>query len=1175
KTIFEIVLPKQTVELHLSLNSHTLQQKALILGRSVLVDRVTRAYEQLDAVVAFDIRHRAVQQLDLSVPSGFEVTKVTSPSLARWELVESGDARLLRLHLREAAAEPVSFQVTLLRTPVQLQNWSFPHLEPVDAIMRTAVVGLLLDERLDAEAISTTGVLPIDAAVVGDIVTAGETTPRCRPLAAWYAPSADYAVTGDFFEPEPELDCIANALLSVRQDGLAVQGEFFLTPRVERLVEFAFRMAAQWQVESVSDYQGNALAYEVFSESQGTKRVEVRLPAAVEPGEQVRVDFFAKNVPKGWLNDWTDKRTIQFPNFEGVRTTRTFGAVAVREEDDLAVRPLKTDRLVALSEKEKADFGLATVETRLAYRFDGTDFRATFEVEKTKPRITACTYAFLRIRPDGLVPRYEIDYFVDRAACDELVFVLPKETPPSINVFGLDGVEIKNYVAEETPSGRRWTVTLKDLRRGRVRLVAEFRMPLPEEQLEKWSLPLLEPEAAFRSGFVAVEGHGELEIAVASNARSVDVGELVDAAYQPGRQVLGIYSFVGKLPTVIASVRRLSETAVSAAPPAVASSMKAVSVLEVDGAVSTQVTYRVICKTPYLAMQLPKNSELWSVAVDGRPLRPQEKDGRLLLSMAADESSAGERALEVCYRQRTRPLGMWTSAVVELPALMLPAQDTTGNNEVPIADADWSVHVPKQYEVVRWGPRGYRITKHRAPVLLSIAKGFVAACTPISIGCGVGGMSAPVPSAVVPVQDGAEKFAADFEADAELGETAAEMPMEAADEMPAEEEAAEAEPPVPEAPAEPQIAAPQPQREVERLQAQQSDEKAEGAVMYAGFRTMTFVPEMLPQYYRQVDVRFLGESPAIRIDGVAAGLLEGATWMAVLLVIILAILLYRRGFRLKWRWAMLLIAAGTLLPLIPALDVLAPVGDGIVIAVVVLMVVDPLWRMLSVFATGVARLIFAGMVYGYRRMASARAAGHLLPIVVACACVLSGQAVRAQQPEKTLQSDGVVVQVIDALPPLEVPDDALLVPYDPESGLPAEPGKVWVPYAQYLKLLEATNPKPEVPPPPPTKFALSPAKWKATAGTGESLEVGIELEAAVFVDEPIEIPLRPSGAGIVEARVDGKPAVVGLAQVEAGGAKQQKSASENSQQVIVRISGKGRHRLQLRVQVPLKREGGW
>ncbi|RMF99528.1 MAG: hypothetical protein D6741_08350, partial [Planctomycetota bacterium] len=57
--------------------------------------------------------------------------------------------------------------------------------------------------------------------------------------------------------------------------------------------------------------------------------------------------------------------------------------------------------------------------------------------------------------------------------------------------------------------------------------------------------------------------------------------------------------------------------------------------------------------------------------------------------------------------------------------------------------------------------------------------------------------------------------------------------------------------------------------------------------------------------------------------------------------------------------------------------------------------------------------------------------------------------------------------------------------------------------------------------------------------------------------------------------VDGKPAVVGLAQVEAGGAKQQKSASENSQQVIVRIRGKGRHRLQLRVQVPLKREGGW
>ncbi|GAB6166585.1 hypothetical protein JCM19992_25850 [Thermostilla marina] len=1177
KTVFEIVLPKQTVELHLSLNSHTLQEKALILGRSVLVDRVTRAYEQLDAVVAFDIRHRAVQQLDLSIPGGFEVTKVTSPSLARWELVESGDTRLLRLHLREATAEPVSFQITLLRTPVQLANWSFPKLEPVDAIMRTAVVGLLLDERLNAETISTTGVLPIDAAAVGDVATAGETTPRCRPLAAWYAPTADYAVSGNFFEPEPELDCIANALLSVRRHGLAVQGEFFLTPRVERLVEFAFRMPSQWQIESVSDYQGRALAYEVYSEEGGTKRVEVRLPVAVEPGEQVRVDFVAKNVPKGWLNEWTGKRTIRFPNFEGVGTTRTVGAIAVREEDDLAVRPIATDRLVALSEKEKADFGLAAVETRLAYRFDGTDFRATFDVEKTKPRITACTYAFLRIQPDGLVPRYEIDYFVDRAACDELAFVLPKETPPSIDVFGLDDVEIKTYVAEETTSGRRWKVTLKDERRGRVRLVAEFRMPLPEEQLEKWLLPLLEPEAAFRSGFVAVEGHGELEVEIASNARSVDIGELVDAEYQPGRQILGVYSFVGHRPTVIASVRRLSETAVSAAPPAVAKDLKAVSVMELDGAVSTQVTYHVICKTPYLAMQLPGKSELWSVAVDGKPLRPQERDGRLLLSMATDDASAGgERALEVCYRQRKRPLGMWASAVVELPALMLPEQDTTGNRDVPIADAEWSVHVPRQYEVVRWGPRGYRITKRRSPVLLSIAKGFAAACTPIVIGCGAAGMSEPLPTATAPVQDGLEKAVGDFETGAELPQAAEEMPMETADEALAEEEAAEAEPPVPEAPVEMQAAVPRADRDEKRAQVEQPQHKAEGAVMYAGFRTMTFVPEMLPRYYHEVDVRFLGESPSIQIDGVAAGGLEGATWIAVLLIVMFAVVLYRRGFRLKWRWALLLIAAGTFLPLLPGLDMAAPIGDGVVIAVVILMVVDPLWRVASLFVTGVGRLLVGGIVRVYWWAVSSKAGSCILPIVVALACLFHGRAVQSQQPEKSVEHDGVVVQVIDALPPLDVPEDALLVPYDPESGLPRDAGNVWVPYDRYLKLLEATHPRPQQLPKPPTKFAVSPATLTGTASTGDSLEVTLDVEVTVFVDEPVELPLRPAGAGVVEAVVDGKPAVVGLAHVTPDDkTNRQAPHPGGSQVVVVRFGGKGTHRLQLRLQVPLQREGGW
>ena len=53
---------------------------------------------------------------------------------------------------------------------------------------------------------------------------------------------------------------------------------------------------------------------------------------------------------------------------------------------------------------------------------------------------------------------------------------------------------------------------------------------------------------AYQSGLVAVEGCAELDVKVDTPARQVDVGELADAEYQPGRRLLGAYGFVGDPP---------------------------------------------------------------------------------------------------------------------------------------------------------------------------------------------------------------------------------------------------------------------------------------------------------------------------------------------------------------------------------------------------------------------------------------------------------------------------------------------------------------------------------------------------------------------------------------------------------------------------------------------------
>ena len=52
-------------------------------------------------------------------------------------------------------------------------------------------------------------------------------------------------------------------------------------------------------------------------------------------------------------------------------------------------------------------------------------------------------------------------------------------------------------------------------------------------------------DVAYQSGLVAVEGFAELDVEVITSARQVNVGELADAEYQPGRRLLGAYKSVG------------------------------------------------------------------------------------------------------------------------------------------------------------------------------------------------------------------------------------------------------------------------------------------------------------------------------------------------------------------------------------------------------------------------------------------------------------------------------------------------------------------------------------------------------------------------------------------------------------------------------------------------------
>ena len=111
-------------------------------------------------------------------------------------------------------------------------------------------------------------------------------------------------------------------------------------------------------------------------------------------------------------------------------------------------RPDRLAYLTPLDEEEKASFGLQDTPATLAFRYESQPYAASIAVDRIEPWVTARTFNFLRLDPEGLTAHYEVIYDVRRASVRRLSLRLPESTPESLAIRGLDGVTVKETTSE-------------------------------------------------------------------------------------------------------------------------------------------------------------------------------------------------------------------------------------------------------------------------------------------------------------------------------------------------------------------------------------------------------------------------------------------------------------------------------------------------------------------------------------------------------------------------------------------------------------------------------------------------------------------------------------------------------------------------------------------------------
>jgi hypothetical protein len=1120
-----------------------------------------------------------------------------------------------------------------------LATWQFPRLVPLDVDGQVAVIGVLAEDRLRAENVASEGLLPIDAAALAgaipaSVLAAEPGAPNVRQVVTYYAPAADYSLTARLVKPPAGLKVVGNALLLVADQGLTLSGGLALAPQAERLFEVRFTLPAGWQATAITTPDGTALPVERFPRADGGTRHVVRLAAGVAPGQIATINFEAKSTPAGWLAEW-NSQDLAFPDLVVEGATAEEGAIAVHAIDDQVVRPRELAGLTPLLDAEKASAGLAGVPAALAYRYLGRPFSATLVVERTRPSITAEVFSFFDIRRENLTAHYELHYDVRAARTRRVFFQLPKETPAEISVRGLAGTTVKEFHADDSGALRRWEVQLSDRQEGSVRLAIDFQQNYEPISLQRLGLPLASAaEVEYQTGFVAIEGNEELEITPTTTARRVDVGELSRAEHPVGRRVIGTFGYIGDPMNVLVNVNPREAYEL---PTALVQQARLTTRVSAAGQMQSLAEFDLLTKATLIEVRLPSGSTLWTILLDNEPTKPQRDGDALLIALPAQQVLSA-RGLRLVYETPGPPLGLAGTITAEGPKLLVRAAGTDEERLVPQADLQWKLYLPSGYVLRRSGGTltGPSVTAE-PPAALKVAALVYAWADGFRLRDLWGGSSnytgyaapegafyegyaaradkseaAPMALATDDELSGATWQLSRDGAKAEATTAPRSESGSPADLAPPLAEAPANEPPAPLEPQSPVPPPPAPDRPTDptaspppaRVDASPENPPGEAAAAQANAPGRSSTISALTGFSSlKIDLQAdavgdaitftsLGNDPQLEAAVIDRRRVAAAAWGLGLLVLLVGVgLTFQPASRQASYVIGVLLASSVPVLVTDRLVEVTQVFDYCFYAGCILAVYFPL----AAIVLGTWKWLRARVLAGCCPVEPAvERAGLLLVAIVVLSSATAAQAQEADESPE-LPAGVRILNWRELLPlveaeaaPVAVPADAVIVPYDPDKPVQdAGREKLLLPYAKYVELWNRAHPDQKLSAtPPPADFAWAGASYEATLAAVDSLVVRGTLEIDLFTDKPVAVPMHLAGGVLVKGTVDGQPARLQIVEPEGAppnAPAQQAAVPQAKDQagepparlLLWHLSGKGRRKIELTIQLGLERQGGW
>ncbi len=193
-------------------------------------------------------------------------------------------------------------------------------------------------------------------------------------------------------------------------------------------------------------------------------------------------------------------------------------------------------------------------------------------------------------------------------------------------------------------------------------------------------------------GFLGVEALGNIEV----NSKQVKNGVLIPAKNLPqifwqkaSNPLLYGYQFYGNTFSPLLNIRGFQEIQTVVAN---VDLVEGVTHRTLEGKSITRLLYFIRNNDrQFLTLTLPKNSRLWQAFLNGKPVKPAQKDsGEILIPMKKSSSQGGELesfSIEIGYITEVNKLTLKGDIQNQLPAI-----------DIPISYLRWTLYLPEYYE---------------------------------------------------------------------------------------------------------------------------------------------------------------------------------------------------------------------------------------------------------------------------------------------------------------------------------------------------------------------------------------------------------------------------------------------------------------------------------------------